>query len=91
MYGYEMVEALSRRTDGILTIGRSTLYPLLYNLERKRLISGVWREAGSGRRRKYYRLTKKGSAWLAKQQAQWDSLVQAMGRIGMGDVGAEGK
>ena len=31
MYGYELVEALSRQSDGVLTMGQSTLYPLLYN------------------------------------------------------------
>lgn len=89
MYGYELVEALSRRTEGVLAMGQSTLYPLLYNLERKKLIRSRWRRAESGRRRKYYALTKKGEAWLAAQQAQWDSLVQAMGRIGLGS--AQGK
>src|SRR5215470_519762 len=45
MYGYELVEALAKRTDGVLAMGQSTLYPLLYNLEAKGLIEGVWREA----------------------------------------------
>ncbi|MFM8699238.1 MAG: PadR family transcriptional regulator, partial [Phycisphaerales bacterium] len=29
MYGYEVVEALERRTDGVLAMGQSTLYPML--------------------------------------------------------------
>ena len=53
MYGYELVEALRRKTEGVLEMGESTLYPLLYNLEAKTLIRGVWRSE-SGRRRKYY-------------------------------------
>ena len=61
MYGYELVEALRRKTAGVLEMGESTLYPLLYNLEAKTLIRGVWRSE-SGRRRKYYSLTKKGLA-----------------------------
>ena len=85
MYGYELVEALSRRTDGVLALGQSTLYPLLYNLEGKKLIKGEWRKVESGRRRKYYALTQKGRIWLAGQQTQWESLVQAMGRLGVSD------
>ena len=53
MYGYELVEALSEQTEGVLAIGQSTLYPLLYNLEAKKLIEGTWRESESGRQRKY--------------------------------------
>ena len=48
-----------RRTGGVLAMGRSTLYPLLYNLEAKELIKGVWRTSESGRDRKYYALTGK--------------------------------
>ncbi len=33
MYGYELVEALDRHSDGVLAMGQSTLYPMLYNLE----------------------------------------------------------
>ena len=34
-YGYELVEALERQSEGVLAIGQSTLYPMLYNLEAK--------------------------------------------------------
>ena len=60
MYGYQLVEAVSRKTDGVLAMGQSTLYPLLYNLEAKGLISGTWRTSEAGRKRKYYALTTKG-------------------------------
>jgi hypothetical protein len=30
MYGYELSEALEQRSQGILSLGRGTLYPLLY-------------------------------------------------------------
>ena len=33
MYGYELVEALERGSGGLLELGQSTVYPLLYNLE----------------------------------------------------------
>ena len=78
MYGYELIEALARQSEGVLTMGQSTLYPLLYNLETKGLIEGDWREADSGRERRYYRLTKKGKARLAKDVKQWQSLLQTM-------------
>jgi DNA-binding PadR family transcriptional regulator len=83
MYGYELAEALARRTDGVLDMGQPTLYPLLYNLERKRLIRATWREADSGRRRKYYGLTNKGKTWLRNQQRQWESLMGAMANLGL--------
>ncbi len=83
MYGYELAEALSRQTNGVLDMGQPTLYPLLYNLERKKLIKSAWREADSGRKRKYYCLTKKGTSWLRSQQKQWENLMEAMTGLGL--------
>jgi PadR family transcriptional regulator PadR len=88
MYGYELAEALSHQTDGVLAMGQSTLYPLLYNLERKKLIRSRWKEAESGRRRKYYSLTKKGSARLGAQRKEWESLVGAMTNLGVIEAGS---
>ncbi len=83
MYGYELVEALSKRTEGVLDMGQSTLYPLLYNLEAKGLVKGVWRAADSGRDRKYYRLTVKGKRKLASDTRQWRAVTQAMESLGV--------
>lgn len=83
MYGYELVEALAQRTDGVLAMGQSTLYPLLYNMEAKKLIRGEWRESESGRQRKYYTLTQKGVTRLHADRKQWRDLVGAMRNLGL--------
>ncbi len=83
MYGYELVEALAQRSDGILAMGQSTLYPLLYNLEAKGLIEGADRTAPSGRPRRYYRLTRRGRTELARQSQQWETVVRAMRALGV--------
>ena len=81
-YGYELVEALSRQTDGVLAMGQSTLYPLLYNLEAKGLVKARLDEAGP-RTRKYYRLTQKGQRKLAADTKQWRALFGAMRLLGV--------
>ncbi len=82
MYGYELVEAIDKRTDGILAMGQSTLYPLLYNLEGKGLVASRWDETGA-RPRKYYRLTAAGHKRLASDTQQWKSVAQAMETLGI--------
>jgi PadR family transcriptional regulator PadR len=82
MYGYEIVEALERRTDGVLAMGQSTLYPMLYNLEAKGLVAARWDETGN-RPRKYYRLTESGRTRLAEDAATWHRLTTAMGALGL--------
>ena len=83
MYGYALVEALSKRTDGVLAMGHSTLYPLLYNLEAKKLITSKWRTVESSRRRRYYALTERGRKRLASERSQWKALVQALVQLGV--------
>lgn len=85
MYGYELVESLERDSGGVLTMGQSTVYPLLYSLEGRGLVKAVWRLAPQGRRRKYYQITPPGRTWLESQRSQWKKLVEAMRSLGVGD------
>ena len=82
-YGYELVESLSRQTDGVLKLGQSTLYPMLYNLEAKGIVSSKEKAGSNGRQRRYYRLTAKGKKKLERDRQQWSALVQAMGALGV--------
>jgi len=82
-YGYELVKLLERRSDGVLAMGQSTLYPLLYNLQSKGLVAARTETAENGRPRKYYRLTGKGKRQLARDRKQWQALSVAMGQLGI--------
>lgn len=81
-YGYELVEALSRQSNGVLAMGQSTLYPLLYNLEAKSLVRSRIDETGS-RPRRFYRLTSKGEKKLAADTKQWQALWEALRSLGV--------
>ena len=84
-YGYQLVEALARGSDGVLDMGQSTLYPLLYNLEARGLVRATWRESPSTRPRKYYALTGKGAVYLEERRKQWRELIGAMEGLGLMD------
>ena len=83
MYGYEMVDMLSRRTEGVLAMGQSTLYPMLYNLQAKGLVTSQRRQANSGRQRNYYALTKRGAKRLVAETKQWQAVMRAMASLGV--------
>lgn len=80
-YGYAIVKELNERSEGILQLGEGTIYPVLYRMEEKKLISARWRLAETGRQRKYYRLIAKGRKALAANLNQWQMLTEVMGRV----------
>ena len=80
-YGWELAEHLADRSEGFLDLGQATLYPLLYNLEAKGLVTSRRQRAESGRMRKYYRLTPAGAKALRRSRSQWRRLVRAMANL----------
>ena len=82
MYGYEMVKVVNSRTGGKLEWKEGTLYPALHRLAGAGLISGKWHAApkdeAPGRKRKYYSITRKGLAELARRTEEWKQFSLAV-------------
>jgi PadR family transcriptional regulator PadR len=81
-YGYELVGLLERQSEGVLAMGQSTLYPMLYNLEAKGWVAARV-DVSQPRPRKFYRLTDKGRRQLERDVRQWRALAMAMGKLGI--------
>jgi DNA-binding PadR family transcriptional regulator len=47
MYGYQMIEELSRRSERAFALKTGTLYPLLHSLEEKELIRSYEKDEGA--------------------------------------------
>ena len=77
-HGYQLVQLLKHRSEGIFGFGEGTLYPLLYRLEAKSWIKGEWDAGGGQRRRRVYRVTSRGRRQLAKRTEQWAGLARGM-------------
>ena len=80
-YGYAIVKRVGELSDGTLQWTEGMLYPLLHRLERQGHIDGRWGAAESGRKRKYYRITKAGRAHLADQRRQWQAVDEALRNV----------
>ncbi len=87
MYGYEMVKVVNEQTGGLLEWKEGTLYPCLHRLEAGRLVSSRWREAPSGKKRKYYHITRKGLAELRTRTAEWAEFAKAVNVLLLGETG----
>ena len=79
-YGYAIIRRVSELSDGRLQWTEGMLYPVLHRLEEQALVSSAWRDAESGRRRKYYRIRREGLAELESQRGQWDTVLSTLRR-----------
>lgn len=73
-YGYEIIKTLDENSQGAFKMKEGTLYPLLHSLEFEGLIKSSERVAESGRKRKYYKITKKGLKRLEEKKQQWNAF-----------------
>jgi PadR family transcriptional regulator PadR len=80
-HGYEICKLIESRSGGALRFHVTTLYPLLYRLEKRGWIEGKWVEEPGERRRRFYRLTDEGKTVLAEQKKSWREFVGAIGRV----------
>ena len=58
MYGYQMIRKLEERSNQVFSLKEGTLYPMLHSLEEQEAVESYESQAETGRKRKYYRLTK---------------------------------
>ena len=80
-YGYAIIKRVKELSDGHLLWTDGMLYPVLHRLERQGLVVSKWVSPSSGRRRKYYRLTKEGRAELEAERKRWQMVDETLNRI----------
>lgn len=88
MYGYEIIKLVNARTDGKLQWKEGTVYPALHKMQAGGLLTAAWKDAPAdeapGRKRKYYHITRKGKAQLARQAEQWKQFTGAVDAVMLG-------
>jgi PadR family transcriptional regulator PadR len=82
-YGYAIIKRVTELSGGHLQWTDGMLYPVLHRLERQGLVAARWRASESGRKRKYYHITKEGRAQLAFQRQQWQVVNSTLRSLWM--------
>lgn len=80
-YGYALIQRVTELSNGHLEWTEGMLYPVLHRLEEEGLIEAEWKEAGNGRRRRYYRLTRPGKKAARHEQKEWLSVHQTLDAV----------
>lgn len=81
LYGFEISKRIEEESAGALKFKLASLYPMLYELEKRGWIKGQWQANHAGRDRRYYSLTAAGRKQLEPLRREWRSFFQALDRL----------
>src|SRR5688572_17817453 len=79
-HGYLVIKRLRDRSDRAFDLPEGSVYPALHRLERERLVTSRW-STGLKRRRRVYRLTRKGRKVLEDERREWKLLARAISAV----------
>lgn len=78
LHGLGIARRIGQITQGAFDVKAGSLFPALYRLEERGLVSSEWGESTTRRRAKFYRLTRLGKKQLHLEEANWQRVALAM-------------
>lgn len=80
-YGYAIIQEVRELSQDQIQWTDGMLYPVLHRMEANGWITSRWKEAETGRRRKYYSIKKDGRKVLDQQREQWLTVHAVLARL----------
>lgn len=81
LHGYGIIQRIHQISGEMLEVEQGSVYPALYRIEQQGWLSSEWGVNETGRRAKFYTLTKAGKKRLEAEEASWDRLVLAIAKV----------
>ena len=75
-----IIKRIAEKSDNTFMFKEGTLYPILHNFEANGYVKSYTVEA-EGRKRKYYKITKKGLKVLEDTKAEWNAYSAAVRKV----------
>ena len=81
MHGYGIGQRIMQLAEEMLRVEEGSLYPALYRLEERGLITSEWGTSEKNRRARFYRLTPRGRRQLEVEHENWRRFVLTIGKV----------
>lgn len=79
LHGWAISQRIRERSRETLQVNQGSLYPALHRLEEEGLLTSEWIHSEQTQRRvKSYRLTRKGTHRLGREQEAWRRYIEAV-------------
>ncbi len=81
LHGYGIARRIEQVSDQQIALNQGSLYPALLKLEHMGWLTATWRESETGRRAKYYAITRAGRKQLAAERENWARAAAIVNRF----------
>ena len=81
LHGYAIAQRVKTRSEDVLLVGESSLYPALQRLLLKGWVKAEWGASENNRRARYYKLTAAGRKQMAVEREEFDRVILAIHKV----------
>jgi PadR family transcriptional regulator PadR len=81
MHGFGIARRIEQTSQGVFKVNPGSLLAAFQRLERAGHVAAEWRQSDSGRRAKYYSLSRAGRRQFELETADWQRRAAAIARL----------
>jgi PadR family transcriptional regulator PadR len=81
LHGYGIARRIEQVSANTLSLNQGTIYPALLRLQQRGWVKAEWGTSGTGRRAKFYSLTRSGRKQIEEETENWERIASTMARF----------
>jgi len=81
LHGYGIARRIEQVSSNALSLNQGTIYPALLRLQQRGWIKGEWGTSETGRRAKFYSLSRIGRKQIEEETENWERIAATMARF----------
>jgi transcriptional regulator len=81
LHGYGIARRIEQVSGNTVSLNQGTIYPALLRLEQRAWIRSEWGISETGRRAKFYSLTRRGRKQIEQETENWERIAATMARF----------
>jgi PadR family transcriptional regulator, regulatory protein PadR len=81
LHGYRIARRIEQVSSNALSLNQGTIYPALLRLQQRGWIKAEWGTSETGRRAKFYLLSRSGRKQIEEETANWERIAATMARF----------
>ena len=81
LHGWAIAQRLRQVSGDVLQVSEGSLYPALHKLEHEGWLTATWQVSDTGRRARFYTLSRAGRRALVRETSEWERLSGAISRV----------